>query len=130
MNKRVVLVVDDNLVSRMLPAFILRTFPVKVLECETGDEALRLLTQENVSHVLLDISLSEDCGLEVAHKIRQTPTGEGLKLVAYTADARSSQSALLTSSGFDAVLIKPIKRSDLLSALGLASPLARHPEAS
>lgn len=130
MNKRVVLVVDDNLVSRMLPAFMLRSLPVKVLECETGDEALRLLTQEKVSHVLLDISLSQDSGTDVANKIRQAQTGECPKLVAYTADARSSQSTLLKTSGFDAVLIKPIKRSDLLSALGFAVPSARHSEAS
>ena len=103
---------------------------MKVLECETGDEALKLLTQEKVSHVLLDISLSQDSGMDVANKIRQAQTGECPKLVAYTADARSSQSTLLKTSGFDAVLIKPIKRSDLLSALGFAVPSARHSEAS
>ncbi len=130
MKQRVILVVDDNLVSRMLPAFILRTFPMKVLECETGDEAMCILAQENVSHVLLDISLSDDCGLDVARKIRQVSHGEVPKLVAYTADARSSQAALLKTNGFESVLLKPIKRSDLLVALGLASPSAHPQEAS
>ncbi len=122
MNNRVVLVVDDNKVSRMLPAFMLRSFPVKVLECETGSEALALLAQHDVAHVLLDISLPESSGLEVAQTIRDMPEYSQVKLVAYTADARTSQIAMMKSTFFDEVLIKPIRRLELLAALSLPVP--------
>ncbi len=121
MKKRVVIVVDDNQASRMLPAFILRPFPVTVLECETADDAWVLLAQHDVSHVLLDISMPGTNGVETAHKIRQEPKFANVKLVAYTADARLGQSAWLESSGFDGVLIKPIKRFDLLDVLHLSA---------
>lgn len=122
MENRVVLVVDDNKVSRMLPAFMLRSFPLKVLECETGEEALALLAQHDVSHVLLDISLPESSGLEVAKTVRDMPEYKHVKLVAYTADARTSQTAMMRSTFFDAVLIKPVRRLDLLGALSLPVP--------
>lgn len=122
MNNRVILVVDDNKVSRMLPAFMLRSFPVKVLECETGGQALALLAQHEVSHVLLDISMPESSGLEVAQTIRDMPDYSHVKLVAYTADARTSQMTMMKSTFFDDVLIKPIRRLELLSALSLPVP--------
>lgn len=128
MMNRLVLVVDDNVVSRMLPAFILRPFPAQVIECETGQEAMSMLSRHKITHVLLDISLPEASGIEVAHAIRQVPAYSGVKLVAYTADARASQDVTLTSAHFDAVLIKPIKRMDLLVALDLPSPPSRRVE--
>ena len=124
MTNRVVIVVDDNLASRMLPAIILRSSPVQVFECETAEGIWPLLAQHDVSHVLLDISMPGAGGVEVAQKIRAEPKFAQLKLVAYTADARMTQAAWLTAAGFDAVLVKPIKRFDLLDALGLNAPPA------
>lgn len=124
MTQPVVIVVDDNLASRMLPAFILRPFPLQVVECDCADALWPLLAQHEVSHVLLDISLPGAGGVEVAQKIRAEPKFAQLKLVAYTADARMTQAAWLTAAGFDAVLVKPIKRFDLLDALGLNAPPA------
>lgn len=125
MNNRVVLVVDDNKVSRMLPAFMLRSLPVTVFECESGAEAFAWLAKHDVTHVLLDLSLPESSGLEVAQTIRGMPEFADVKLVAYTADARTSQTSLLKSTCFDAVLIKPIRRLELLGALGLSAPAVR-----
>lgn len=128
MKNCVVLVVDDNKVSRMLPAFMLRSFPAMVLECETGGEALALLAQHDVTHVLLDISLPELSGLEVAQTIRGMPEFSDVKLVAYTADAKADRSTLFKSTYFDEVLIKPIRRFELLNALSLPVPEARNVE--
>ena len=122
MTQPVVIVMDDNLASRMLPAIILRSFPFKVLECESAESVWPLLEQHDVSHVLLDISMPGAGGVEVAQKIKAEPRFSQTKLVAYTADARMTQAAWLASAGFDAVLIKPIKRFDLLSALDLTLP--------
>ena len=82
-----------------------------------------MLAQHDVSHVLHDISMPGAGGVEVAQKIRAEPQFVNVKLVAYTADARLTQAEWLASTGFGAVLIKPIKRFDLLEALDLAPPL-------
>jgi CheY-like chemotaxis protein len=126
MTNRVVIVVDDNLASRMLPAIILRSLSLQVFECETAEGIWPLLAQHDVSHVLLDISMPGAGGVEVAQQIRAEEKFANVKLVAYTADARMAQADWLASAGFDALLIKPIKRFDLLEVLDLAPPHQPH----
>jgi CheY-like chemotaxis protein len=121
MNK-VLLVVDDNHVSRLLPSFILQPFfeVVQVLACERGAEAVRLLETHQVSHVLLDISMPDMDGLQVAKKISNTFKWCGIRVIAYTADARAEEDLQLMAIGFDDVLLKPLRREDLLRVLDLS----------
>lgn len=121
MTNLMVLVVDDNLVSRLLPSFILRPFggQVQVVECEAGADALRLLETHHVTHVLLDISMPELDGIQVAKAIRSMPTSSNFRLIAYTADALVANEAELKSVGFDDVLLKPLKSEALLKILGI-----------
>ncbi len=119
MKKIMVIVVDDNLVSRLLPGFILRTFStfVQVLECECGADALRLIGVHHVTHVLLDISMPVMDGVIVAQQIRSLSKYAEVRLIAYTANVQLADVAYLKSLGFDDVLMKPIKSSELLRAL-------------
>ncbi len=117
-----VLVVDDNLVSRILPSFILRAYGsrVQVIECESGEDALRMLVSHHVTHVLLDISMPGLDGIQVAHSIRERAKLADVQLIAYTADVGMTHEPYLKSLGFDGVLLKPPSRDDLLKALGLS----------
>jgi CheY-like chemotaxis protein len=121
MKKLMVIVVDDNLVSRLLPSFILRPFGmyVQVLECDCGEDALRLLEIHQVTHVLLDLSMPDMDGVNVAKKIREISKNSQVQLIAYTADALLSDLTYLKSAGFDDVLLKPLKSADLLHALDI-----------
>jgi CheY-like chemotaxis protein len=121
MNK-VLLVVDDNHVSRLLPSFILQPFfeVIQVLECERGADAVRLLETHQVSHVLLDISMPDVDGLQVAKLIGNAFKSRGMRVIAYTADARAKDDLQLMTIGFDDVLLKPLKREDLLRVLDLS----------
>lgn len=122
MKNLMVLVVDDNLVSRLLPSFILRPFSrhVQVLECESGAEALRMLEIHHVTHVLLDLSMPDLDGIQVAQTIRGTSKLPQIRLIAYTADALAAKEDDLRSVGFDGVLLKPLQSESLLKALGLS----------
>jgi CheY-like chemotaxis protein len=121
MKKLMVIVVDDNLISRLLPSFILRPFGmyVQVLECDCGADALRLLEIHQVTHVLLDISMPEMDGLNVAKKIRAISKNSHVQLIAYTADALLLDQTYLKAVGFDDVLLKPLKSAELLHALDI-----------
>ena len=119
MTKIMVIVVDDNLINRLLPSFILRPFNtfVHVIECENGEEALNQLAIHKVTHVLLDISMPNINGIDVALKIRSIPEYSKLQLIAYTANSKNSDIAYLKSIGFDDVLVKPLQSAALLNAL-------------
>jgi CheY-like chemotaxis protein len=121
MKKIMLVVVDDNLVSRLLPKFILRSHDlhVQVLECESGSEALRLIEIHPVTHVLLDISMPKMNGIDVAKQIKENPQYSKIKLIAYTADAMCIRAGQLESIGFDEILLKPVHRESLFKALNL-----------
>jgi CheY-like chemotaxis protein len=121
MTKLMVLVVDDNLVSRLLPSFILRSLSgqVQVIECESGAAALRFLESHHVTHVLLDISMPGLDGIQVAKEIKSKARSPNFRLIAYTADTLVANRSHLKSVGFDDVLLKPLKSQALLKSLGL-----------
>lgn len=126
MKKITLIVVDDNLVSRLLPGFILRPLGMAalVMECETGAEAMRLIDIHQVTHLLLDISMPTENGIAVAKKIRSSSKYADICLIAYTADVLAMDVDYLKSNGFDKALLKPLKRIDLLRALNVIEPCA------
>jgi CheY-like chemotaxis protein len=117
MNPIKLLVVDDNLANRQLPGLILRKQGHTVTECESGEEALVWLQQQVFTHLLLDISLPKVSGLEVCRRVRSLPEGRGLQIIAYTAHALPDETKEMWDAGFDRVLVKPIRRQDLLDVL-------------
>ena len=121
MKKIMIIVVDDNVVSRLLPSFILRPFStmVQVLECECGADALRLMGIHHVTHVLLDICMPVMDGVKVVRQIRSVSKYSEVRLIAYTANAQAADVAYLKSVGFDDVLLKPINSAELLHALDI-----------
>lgn len=113
-----ILVVDDLLPDRRLPAAILRRRGLEVLEAGSGEEALALQAKTvDITHVLLDVSMPAMSGLEVCAELRRRPTGKDMRIVAYTAHAFDSEHAAIMRAGFDDLLVKPIERDALFNAL-------------
>jgi CheY-like chemotaxis protein len=112
-----ILIVDDNGINRLLPGLILRPFGWHVLETDGGLSALGILKTNEISCVLLDISMPEVSGLDVLKDLRSSARFDALKIVAYTAFAKPEDVSRLLSIGFDAVLIKPLTSSKLLDVL-------------
>ena len=75
------------------------------------------MAQERITHVLLDISLPKVSGVDICRQIRQTPAWSEVRLIAYTAHGMEQQTHAFLAAGFDDVLVKPIRREDLLRAL-------------
>jgi CheY-like chemotaxis protein len=117
-----VLIVDDQEINRILPRTHLQRLGVGVAEAEDGATALARLATDAFDTVLLDISVPGLSGLEVCRRIRADPALSRLRLVAYTAHAFESTTDEIMAAGFDALLVKPIRRDTLLQALGLSPP--------
>jgi CheY-like chemotaxis protein len=127
MKNLMILVVDDNLVSRLLPGFILRsTHPnVTVHKCESGEESLKVISSHYVTHLLLDISMPGLDGIQVAKFIRKKSKFKDICLIAYTADSLMADSQYYKSLGFDSILLKPLNRTELFNALSLKEQIDR-----
>ena len=113
------LVVDDNPANRMLPGLLLRKDGCRVTTCDSGEAALIHLREESFTHVLLDISLPRLSGLDVCREVRRDQAGSSIRIIAYTAHAMPQEIQELQDAGFDGVLVKPIRRQDLIEALGI-----------
>jgi len=117
MNNRRVLVVDDHPVNRRLPAMLLRGTDWQCFEADSGEAALIALRQSEYSCVLLDISMPSMSGSDVCKIIRNSDDLKHLRVVAYTAHAFEDTRQNIMSAGFDGILLKPINRNSLLTAL-------------
>ena len=119
MSGKAVLVVDDHPVNRLLVSVMLREAGYEVGEAENGRQALDKLRAQPWDIVLLDISMPDMSGDEVCRRIRADDTLKGLRVIAYTAHAMSSEQDQILAAGFDGLLTKPISRASLHAALGL-----------
>lgn len=112
------LVVDDNDVNRILAARLLSKGGWSVAEADSGEAALDYLAGNAVALILLDVSMPGMSGQEVCARIRALGLGgEGVKVAAYTAHAMPEEVREFLEGGFDSVLLKPMSRDRLNSAL-------------
>ncbi len=111
---RTIIVVDDIASNRLLPGLILRPFGFEVLECVSGQEAIALVAKTPAAVVLLDIDMPSLSGLAVLQWIKHCQQKQHIDVIACTANTAPKDAHNLLSRGFDAVLLKPIKSSDLV----------------
>jgi CheY-like chemotaxis protein len=117
MSKGQVIVVDDHDTNRLLPGLILRPLGYTVDECDSAAQALSLLHHKPCDVLLLDISMPKVSGLELCLQLRADERYAPMKIIAYTAHAMPEEMAQLQGVGFSRVLLKPIRRHDLLQAM-------------
>ncbi len=115
MPTRQALVVDDNLVNRLLAVRMLERLGWSVTESEDGESALSFLAQHSCALVLLDLSMPGVSGESVCQDIRHHD--DTTRIVAYTAHAHPEEIRRLTAIGFDGLLVKPVTLDRLVEAL-------------
>jgi signal transduction histidine kinase/CheY-like chemotaxis protein len=116
----VVLLVEDNVVNRMIGAEMLRSLGVEVLESEDGAQAVARLERQRVDLVLMDIQMPVLDGYEATRRLREREARlklPRLPIVALTANAFEEDAALSHAAGMDAHLNKPYSRERLRELL-------------
>ncbi len=111
-----VLLVEDNIVNRMIAAEMLKSYGVQVLEAEDGAMALTVLEHQTVDLVLMDIQMPVLDGYAAARHCRAREQRLGLPrtpIVALTANAFEEDAAHAMAAGMDAHLAKPYSRGQL-----------------
>ena len=106
---RRVLVVEDDAAVAESTALLLRLGGHQVQVARSGPSALQIASVFRPQVVLLDIGLRGMDGYETARRLRASPEGAGLCLIAVTGygDAQTRQRAV--AAGFDHHLVKPVE---------------------
>jgi signal transduction histidine kinase/CheY-like chemotaxis protein len=115
-----VLLVEDNLVNRMIGVEMLRSFGLEVHEAEDGRHALELLRERHFDLVLMDIQMPVMDGYTATAHVRDREARLRLPrvpIVALTANAFDEDAAQALTVGMDAHLAKPYSREQLRDLL-------------
>jgi len=111
-----ILIVEDDLSSRLYLNKILEKTEVIVLNAGDGQEALDIATENpDIDVILMDIQLPVMDGYETAKKIRELR--EDIIIIAQTAYGLMDEKEKIMDSGFDDYLIKPIISQVLIEKL-------------
>jgi len=111
-----ILVVEDNPDNRVLLHAILDE-DYEVRDAENGREGLELIGRWHPDLVLLDVSLPEMDGLEVARRAKADPATRHIPLIAVTAHAMAGDRNRSKEAGCDDHLSKPFRVEDLLAVV-------------
>lgn len=104
---RKILVVEDDLASRLYLNKILEKAEVAFINAGNGQEAIDLtLTNPDIDIVLMDISLPVIDGYEAAKRMKEIR--KDLVIIAQTSFGLAGEKEKILDSGFDDYLVKPI----------------------
>ena len=86
-----ILLVDDEPANLVSLEAILEDEDLELLKAESGPEALKMLLNEDVSLVLLDVQMPEMDGFEVAELMRNRKNTQNIPIIFVTAISKEDQ---------------------------------------
>ena len=113
-DKRLILVIDDELSARELIISYLTPHGFEVEVAASGEEGIRLAKQLRPDVIALDLLLSGKDGWSVLRELRRSPQTNGIAVLVISV-LDESQRAI--EEGADAYLTKPVNREVLMKTL-------------
>ena len=110
-----ILIVEDNEMTRMLLRDVLSAHGYRILEASSAEDGLVLARAERPQLILMDVQLPGMDGLAALRALRTMPETTGTPVIAVTAFAMKDDRERLLSAGFDGYLEKPVNVRDLPS---------------
>ena len=104
-----ILIVEDSATMRSLLASSLEELeiPVKIVEAESGFEALRFLPRDDFDLIVTDINMPDINGLELVSFIRKNEKYSDIPLVIVSTEGSERDREKGLGLGADAYLVKP-----------------------
>ncbi|HYL35461.1 MAG TPA: response regulator [Bryobacteraceae bacterium] len=117
-----VLIVDDNATNRRILERLLASWDMLPLSAGSGREALEIMQRAAASDtpfdmILTDCRMPEMDGFQLVDQIRNSAHLPPVSIMMLTSDDYHSSASRCREMGIGQYLIKPVKQSELLSAL-------------
>jgi signal transduction histidine kinase/HPt (histidine-containing phosphotransfer) domain-containing protein len=116
-----ILLVDDIAMNRDVIGAFLRAAGHEVLPVASGQEAVRLASEQAFDLILMDLRMPGMDGLEATRQIRILPAPRGwIPILALTANTFPEQVAQCREAGMDGHIAKPVEYATLVRAIAEA----------
>lgn len=126
LEERKILVVDDDVRNIFALTSALENYGAKVIVARNGREAIeKVVTNEDLDLVLMDIMMPEMDGYEAMRKLRMNKKYEKLPIIALTAKAMKDDQEKCIEAGANDYLPKPLNVDKLLSLIRVWLPHQR-----
>ncbi len=112
-----ILLVEDNFMNRDMLVRRLKRRDFRTLEAVNGLEGLQMAINHRPDIILLDISLPEMDGYEVARRIKDMPETAEIPIIALTAHALAEDREKALAAGCDDYATKPVNFDALLETI-------------
>jgi CheY-like chemotaxis protein len=115
MHGMTVVVVDDQPDSCELLAALFERHGARVVQCDSAESALGVLTDIEANLLIADIAMPDIDGYELMRRVRVTHAA--LPAIAVSAYARPQDRRRALTAGFDGYCTKPVEAPQLLRAV-------------
>ena len=113
---KTILIVDDDINTRVTLADILTEEGYKIIEAVSGGEALDKVHKENIDLVLMDTRLPDTNGNEVCRQIKKIE-GCNVKVAVYTGYIDAVDVSRARAAGADDYIVKTSDFGEILNAI-------------
>lgn len=103
-----ILMVEDDIISRSLTRFLLKSAGYEVLETDNGLESVELARTQRPALILMDMDIPGLNGYEATARIKAMAETKDIPVVALTAKILPEDRARSFEAGCDGYLSKPV----------------------
>jgi CheY-like chemotaxis protein len=115
--RKVVLIVDDQPSIVTTLKFQVMNAGFDVLVANSGEQAMKIITESRPDLILLDVMMPRINGWEVCRRLKANPATSEIPIFMVTSLHGDADTSEARNSGANEFLVKPIKTDDLIKRI-------------
>lgn len=112
-----ILIIEDEIAVREMLTFTLKNNGFETFEAGNSEEALNIVSKNNINLILLDWMLPGKAGIDIARSLRSSIETKELPIIMLTAKSEESDKIMGLESGADDYITKPFSPKELLARI-------------
>lgn len=113
MNRKRILIVEDNDKNRLLVRDVLSYYGYEVIEARDGEKGLRMAKEHIPDLILMDMQMPVMDGFDAIKMLKNDPDTKHIKIIAVTSFAMKGDKEKIIQAGADDYIAKPVDTREL-----------------